>query len=47
MDTIKVLLEEVITERLIQVILSNAKNPDKASKVKMRPVVLKGEFLVQ
>lgn len=47
MDTIKVLLEELITEHLIQVILSNAKNPEKVSKVKMRPVVLKGEFLVQ
>ena len=47
MDTIKVVLEELITKNCIQVILSNAKNPDKVTKVKMRPVILKGELLVQ
>lgn len=47
MDTIKVVLEELITENFIQVILSNARNPEKVSKVKLRPVVLKGQFWVQ
>lgn len=47
MDTIKVVLEELITENFIQVILSNAKNPDKVNKVKLRPVVLKGQLWIQ
>lgn len=40
-------LEELLTTNLIQVILSNAKNPEKSTKVKLRPIVLKGEFLIQ
>lgn len=47
MDTIKVVLEELITSNLIQVILSNAKNPEKITKVKLRPIVLKEEFFIQ
>ena len=47
MDTLKVVLEELITENFIQVILSNAKNPEKVSKIKMRPVVLKEVLYVQ
>ena len=47
MDTLKTVLEELITTDFIQVILSNAQNPDALSKVKMRPILLKDAFLVQ
>ena len=47
MDNIKNTISALINESLIQAILSNAKNPDKASKVKLRPVRLKDELLIQ
>lgn len=47
MDTLKVVVEELITENFIQLILSNAKNPEKISKVKMRPIVLKEQLWIQ
>ena len=47
MDTIRKTITELIGESLIQAILSNAKNPDKASKVKLRPVRLKDELYIQ
>ena len=47
MDNIKNTISELINETLIQAILSNAKNPDKASKVKLRPVRLKDELWIQ
>ena len=47
MDNVKKAITELIGERFIQAILSNAKNPDKASKVKLRPVRLKDELYIQ
>lgn len=47
MDTIRDTISKLIDETLIQAILSNAKNPDKASKVKLRPVCLKDELFIQ
>lgn len=47
MDTIKVVLDELMNPSLIQVILSNAKNPEQVSKVKIRPVMLKDELWMQ
>ncbi len=47
MDTIKEVLEALITSNFIQAILSNAKNPEKVSKVKIRPVMLKEELYIQ
>ncbi len=47
MDTIRKTITELMDENLIQAILSNAKNPDKASKVKLRPVRLKDELFIQ
>lgn len=47
MEMIKSKITELINETLIQAILSNAKNPDKASKVKLRPVRLKDELYIQ
>ncbi len=47
MDTIKKVLEELITPNFIQVILSNAKNPEKVSKIKARPIMLKEELWIQ
>ena len=47
METMKNTITELINESLIQAILSNAKNPDKASKVKLRPVRLKDKLYIQ
>lgn len=47
METIRETITNLINEKLIQMILSNAKNPDKASKVKLRPVRLKDELFIQ
>lgn len=47
MEMIRSKITELINETLIQAILSNAKNPDKASKVKLRPVRLKDELYIQ
>ena len=47
METIRKTVTELVNENLIQAILSNAKNPDKASKVKLRPVRLKDELFIQ
>ncbi len=47
MENIKSTINELVNESLIQAILSNAKNPDKASKVKLRPVRLKDELYIQ
>lgn len=47
METIRNTITELVNETLIQAILSNAKNPDKASKVKLRPVILKDELYIQ
>ena len=47
METMRNTITELINESLIQAILSNAKNPDKASKVKLRPVRLKDKLYIQ
>lgn len=47
METIRKTVTELVNENLIQAILSNAKNPDKASKAKLRPVRLKDELYIQ
>lgn len=47
MENIRKTITELVGETLIQAILSNAKNPDKASKVKLRPVRLKDELFIQ
>ena len=47
MNTIKNTVAELVNENMIQAILSNARNPEQASKVKLRPVRLKDELLIQ
>lgn len=47
MDDVKSLLEELIDERLCQVILSNPAIPGNGTKVRIRPVLIKGEVLFQ
>lgn len=47
MDNIKNTVAELVNENMIQAILSNARNPEQASKVKLRPVRLKDELLIQ
>lgn len=39
--------EEILNQELIQIVLSNTKNAEQASKVKIRPVMVKGELLFQ
>lgn len=46
-EEINHILEEWVDEDLHQIILSNSKDVEKASKVKIRPVLLKGEVLYQ
>lgn len=47
MDKLKNLLEELMNEELIQIILSNSKDADRAQKAKIRPVRIKEELLFQ
>lgn len=47
MENMKKTIINLIDEKLVQAILSNAKNPDKVSKVKFRPVRLKDTFYIQ
>lgn len=47
MENIKSTIINLIDERLVQAILSNAKNPDKISKAKFRPVRLKEVLYIQ
>ena len=47
MNDMKNTVRELINEKMIQAILSNARNPEQASKVKLRPVRLKDELLIQ
>ena len=47
MDKLKNLLEELMNEELIQIIMSNSKDADKAQKAKIRPVRIKDELLFQ
>ncbi len=47
MEEIRTLCEECIGENLYQIIISKAKNPDSFSKVKVRPLLMKGELMYQ
>lgn len=47
MEMIKNTVAELVNENMIQAILSNARNPEQASKVKLRPVRLKDELFIQ
>ena len=47
MEKLEKLLEEVLNEKLIQIILSNTKNREKISKVKLRPLLLNGGLMFQ
>lgn len=45
--TISELLQQVLNKDLVQIILSNSQNKDFATKVKIRPILVKGELLYQ
>lgn len=47
MSELKVLLKNMLTEELEQIILSNSVDKDKAAKVRIRPVLLKEELVFQ
>lgn len=47
MDTIRDTVASLVNEAMIQTILSNSRDPEQASKVKLRPVRLKDELLIQ
>lgn len=47
MDELKQILQEVVNEELIQIVLSNTRDAEQASKVKVRPVMIKEELLFQ
>lgn len=43
----KELLAQILNKDLVQIILSNSRNVEYASKIKIRPVLIKGELLFQ
>lgn len=47
MKTLRELLEEQLNEQLIQAVLSGQRNPDSPSKIKLRPIELKGQVVYQ
>lgn len=47
MEKLEKLLEETLNEKLIQIILSNTKDREKVSKVKLRPLLLNGGLMFQ
>ncbi len=47
MDELKKILVDIMNEELVQCILSNTKDVERALKVKVRPVMIKGELLFQ
>lgn len=47
MDELQLLLEQMLNDRLTQIILSNPTDAKRASKVKIRPVCIKGALLFQ
>lgn len=47
MEELQNILEESMNEDLYQIVISNPRNPQKASKVKVRPVILKEELWFQ
>ena len=46
-EEVRALLEETVNDGLYQMILSNARNKEKAFKVKIRPVMLRGKLMFQ
>lgn len=47
MDELRRLLSRMLNEELTQIVLSNTRNAERASKVKIRPVLIKGQLLFQ
>lgn len=47
MNELEILLQQMLDENLLQIILSNTRKPALGSRVKIRPVMLKGELLFQ
>lgn len=47
MDELRLLLEDMLTEELEQIVLSNTTDKEAGTKVKIRPVLLKGELKFQ
>lgn len=47
MEELKIRLSEFMSDRLYQIIISNPRNKEQASKVKVRPVLLKGKINFQ
>lgn len=47
MDELRELLENILNEDLEQVVLSDSRNRERGNKVRIRPVLLKGELLFQ
>lgn len=47
MDKVKALLDRVLNEDLVELVISNPRKKDKVTKVKVRPVILRGELSFQ
>ncbi|MBE5873972.1 MAG: SAM-dependent methyltransferase [Lachnospiraceae bacterium] len=47
MDELRIVLQRILTEQLTQIVLSNTKDVERASKVKVRPVCIKDRLLFQ
>lgn len=47
MDKLKELLDKYINEKLKKIVISNARRKDGASKLQVRPILLKGELVYQ
>ena len=47
MMTLNELLSQILNKDLVQIILSNSQDKEFAAKVKVRPVLIKGELLFQ
>lgn len=47
MDELRIVLQEILNEKLVQIVLSNTKDAVRASKVKVRPVCIKDRLLFQ
>ncbi len=47
MEEIRSLLEQMLTADLIQINMSNTRQEERASKVKIRPVLIGGQLLFQ
>lgn len=47
MEELQILLQKMLTEELDQIVLSNSVDKEAGSRVKIRPVLLKGELRFQ